>query len=179
MFCQIWIIFDRMSVFNLHKDLKDDERVWMPGEIGKDVRHFNVFYVQHDWDERFNCKPFSRKSLYKISLLKGKTRLDYADKTVVFDCALLFTNPNIPYAWEHLESEQSSYFCVFTEEFFDQFITIKDYPVFKPGGMPLFQLNQEQYSAFEAIFQQMLSEITLEFSYKYDSLRSIILQLIR
>jgi len=167
-----------MRAYDLHKDLKDDERVWMPGEIGRDVQHFNVFYVRHNSDNKFNCKPFNRKSLYKISLLKGKTRLDYADKTVEFDCALLFSNPNIPYSWEHLESEQSSYFCVFTDEFFDQFIAIKDYPVFKPGGMPLFQLNEGQYMAFENIFRQMLGEITLEFSYKYDSLRSMVLQLI-
>lgn len=115
-----------MNIIDLHKDLKEDERVWMPGEIGKDVQHFNVFYVKHNRDDKFNCKPFNRKSLYKISLLKGNTRLNYADKTIDFDRALLFTNPNIPYSWEHLESEQSSYFCVFTEEFFDQFITIKD-----------------------------------------------------
>lgn len=162
----------------LHQDLKNDVRVWMPGDISKDVPHFNVFYVQHNRDDKFNCKPFNRKALYKISLLKGKTRLDYADKTVEFDRALLFTNPNIPYAWEHLESEQSSYFCVFTEDFFDQFIAIKDYPVFKPGGMPLFQLDENQYHIFEDIFKQMLNEITLEFSYKYDSLRSMVLQLI-
>ncbi|MEO6282910.1 MAG: helix-turn-helix transcriptional regulator [Dyadobacter sp.] len=167
-----------MRDIDLHEDLKDDERVWMPGEIGKDVQRFNVFCVKHDRDEEFNCKPFNRKALYKISLLKGKTKLYYADKTVDFDCALLFTNPNIPYSWEHLESEQVAYFCVFTEDFFDQFMPIKDYPVFKPGNVPLFHLNKEQFGAFEDIFKLMLSEITLEFSYKYDSLRAMVLQLI-
>jgi len=167
-----------MNNLHLHQFLKEDERVWMPGEIVKDVQHFNVFYIKHNTDDKFNCKPFNRKSLFKISLLKGQTRLNYADKTVDFDCALLFSNPNIPYSWEHLESEQSSYFCVFTEEFFDQFTSIKDYPVFKPGGMPLFQLDEQQYAVFEDIFKQILGEITLEFSYKYDSIRSMVLQLI-
>ncbi|MBE9461371.1 helix-turn-helix domain-containing protein [Dyadobacter subterraneus] len=167
-----------MSNVDLHEDLKNDERVWMPGEIGKDVQRFNVFHVKHNRDDKFNCKPFNRKALFKISLLKGKTRLYYADKTVDFDCALLFTNPNIPYSWEHLESEQVAYFCVFTEDFFDQFMPIKDYPVFKPGNVPLFHLDEEKFAVFENIFKQMLSEITLEFSYKYDSLRSMVLQLI-
>ncbi|WP_090604699.1 helix-turn-helix domain-containing protein [Parapedobacter koreensis] len=163
---------------NLHEDLKQDERVWMPGVLDKDVRHFNIFYVQHNRDDKFNCKPYNRKGLYKISLLKGKTKLYYADKTMDFDSALLFSNPNIPYAWEHVESEQSAYFCVFTEEFFDQFINIREYPVFKPGNVPLFHLTPEQFQHFAGIFKQMLEEITLDFAYKYDALRTMVLQLI-
>ncbi|OOQ60776.1 helix-turn-helix domain-containing protein [Mucilaginibacter pedocola] len=167
-----------MSLTGQHDDLKQDDRVWMPADISKDAQHFNVFYVRHDNDERFNCKPFNRRALYKISLLTGKTRLCYADKTIEFDRGLLFTNPNIPYSWEHLESEQTAYFCVFTDEFFGQFINIKDYPVFKPGNVPFFHLNKEQYAGFEVIFKQMLNEIGLEFSYKYDSLRAMVLQLV-
>lgn len=150
----------------------------MPGTPDKDIRNFNVFHVKHNNDERFNCKPYNRKGLYKISLLTGKTKLYYADKTMDFDCALLFSNPNIPYSWEHLETDQTAYFCVFTEEFFDQFINIKEYPVFKPGNVPLFDLDSGQFVAFENIFKQMLGEISLEFSYKYDSLRAMVLQLI-
>lgn len=167
-----------MSETDLHIKLKDDIHVYMPGDIDKDIKHFNVFHIRHNREDKFNCKPFNRKSLFKISLLKGKTRLYYADKTIEFDCALLFSNPNIPYAWEYLESEQVSYFCVFRDEFFDQFINIKDYPVFKPGNIPLFHLSPEQFADFEGIYKQMLNEISLEFSYKYDSLRTMVLQLI-
>ena len=167
-----------MSKIDLHEGLKNDERVVMPGVFGKDVKHFNVFYVKHNRDDLFNCQPFNRKALYKISLLKGKTRLFYADKTVEFDCGLLFSNPNIPYSWEHLESEQVAYFCVFTTEFFENFVNIKDYPVFKPGNVPLFHLSPEQFGMFENLYKQMLGEITLEFAYKYDSLRAMVLQLI-
>ncbi|MEN0055657.1 MAG: helix-turn-helix transcriptional regulator [Mucilaginibacter sp.] len=162
----------------LHVDLKDDENVWMPGEIGKDVKKFNVFYVKHNQDDRFNCKPFNRKALYKISLLKGKTVLYYADKTIEFNSGLLFTNPDVPYSWEHLETDQVAYFCIFTEDFFDQFVNIKGYPVFKPGQTPFFHLDEDQFATIEAIFKQMLGEITLEFIYKYDSLRALVLQLV-
>jgi len=167
-----------MSESHLHTEFKNDPNVYMPGDIAKDIKQFNVFYIRHNMEDKFNCKPFNRKSLYKISLLKGKTKLFYADKTVEFDCALLFSNPNIPYAWEYLESEQSSYFCVFINEFFDRFTNIKEYPVFKPGNIPLFHLTEEQYIEFEHLFKQMLDEISLEFSYKYDSLRMMVLQLI-
>jgi AraC-like DNA-binding protein len=167
-----------MKEIDLHKDLKNDSRVFMPGLFDKDIKNFNVLYIKHNKEDKFNCKPFNRKSLYKISLLKGKTKLYYADKTMESDCALLFTNPNIPYSWEHIDSEQTSNFCIFTDDFFDQFVNIKDYPVYKPSNVPLFHLNEEQYVQFENIFKQMLNEITLEFSYKYDSLRAMLLQLI-
>jgi AraC-like DNA-binding protein len=167
-----------MKEFDLHENLKNDDRVFMPGSLEKDIKNFNVFFVKHNNDDEFNCKPYNRKGLYKISLLKGKTKLYYADKKVDFDCALLFSNPNIPYAWEHTDHEQIAYFCVFTEEFFEQFVSIKDYPVFKPGNTPLFHLNAEEFTNFENLFKQMLSEISLEFSYKYDSLRAMVLQMI-
>lgn len=164
---------------NLHEDLKMDTRVFMPGTVEKDINNFNVFHVKHNNDERFNCKPFNRKTLYKISLLKGKTKLYYADKIIEFDCALLFSNPNIPYSWEHLESDQTAYFCVFTEDFFNPFINnFKEYPVFRPGSVPLYHLDPEQFDNFKDIFDQMLHEITLEFNYKYDTLRTLVLQLI-
>jgi AraC-like DNA-binding protein len=162
----------------LFVELKDHERVFMPADILTDVKNFNVFHVTHDREERFNCKPFNRKALYKISLLRGRTVLYYADRSVEFNSGLLFTNPNIPYSWEHMESEQEAYFCVFTNQFFDQFINIKDYPVFKPGNVPFFHLDESQFKTIELIFKQMLAEITLDFSYKYDSLRSMVLQLI-
>ena len=163
---------------DIHKSFQQDGPECMPEGIGKDIRHFNVFHVRHNGEDKFNCKPFNRKSWYKISLVRGKTRLYFADKTIEYDCGLLFTNPNIPYAWEHLEPEQETYFCIFTDNFFDQFISIREYPVFKPGNVPFFHLNPEQFAKFEGIYQQMISEISLEFSYKYDSLRAMILQLI-
>ncbi|HEY0297671.1 MAG TPA: helix-turn-helix transcriptional regulator [Arachidicoccus sp.] len=167
-----------MKVVDLHTDLKSDERVFMPGIIDGNLHHFNVLHINHNSDAKFNCKPYNRKGLFKISLLKGHTKLFYADKTVEFSCGLLFSNPNIPYSWEHIEAEQLAYFCVFTETFFDQFISIKEYPVFKPGNALFFHLNEEQYETFRNIFKQMLHEITLDFSYKYDSLRTMVLQLI-
>ncbi|MGV8091577.1 MAG: helix-turn-helix domain-containing protein [Mangrovibacterium sp.] len=151
----------------------------LPESLRKDIGKFNVFYINHDNDSRFNCQSYSRKGLYKISLLSGKIKLFYADKTMEFeDYALLFSNPNIPYSWEFIGKNHTSFFCVFTEDFIDQFSMIKTYPVFKPRNSPLYELSKEQYDAFIRIFERMQQEIATDFSYKYDVLRTMVLEII-
>lgn len=151
----------------------------LPDSLRKEIGQFNVFYINHDHDDRFDCASYNRKGLYKISLLKGNTRLFYADRTIKFDrYTLLFSNPNIPYSWELVGNDHSSFFCVFTESFIDHFGMIKTYPVFKPGNYPLFELSDEQYLAFESIFAEMQREIGSDFPYKYDVLRTKVLDLI-
>ncbi len=147
--------------------------------LKKEIGQFNVFYINHDKDDRFDCQSYNRKGLYKISLLKGETKLFYADMTMKFEqYALLFSNPNIPYSWELIGNNHTSFFCVFTEEFIDHFGMIKTYPVFKPGNYPLFELLEEQFNAFEKIFSEMQREIVTDFSYKYDVLMTKVLDLI-
>ncbi|WP_118976810.1 helix-turn-helix domain-containing protein [Taibaiella koreensis] len=167
-----------MNIATIHSRLKEDPRVHMPATANDDVSRFNVLHIRHNSEAQFNCKPYNRKGLFKISLLKGHTRLFYADKTIEFSCGLLFSNPNIPYSWEHIEAEQSAYFCAFTESFFDHFVPIREYPLYQPGQTPFFPLDEAQYEVFRNIFEQMLEEIALDFSYKYDALRTMVLQLI-
>lgn len=151
----------------------------LPDNLRKEIGQFNVFYIDHDRDDRFDCQSYNRKGLYKISLLKGETKLFYADRTMKFaQYALLFSNPNIPYSWELKGNNHSSFFCVFTEEFIDQFGMIKTYPVFKPGNYPLFELSEDQFKTFEHIFSEMQKEIATDFQYKYDVLRTKVLDLI-
>ena len=95
---------------------------WMPDNLKKEMGHFNVFRL----DDYVGCSarpvPYSRKDFFKISLIIGKIKVHYADKTVLIDKqALLFANPMVPYNWEPLEDTQSGFFCIFTEAFFDQF----------------------------------------------------------
>lgn len=147
--------------------------------LKKEMGQFNVFFIDHDKDDRFDCQSYNRKGLYKISLLKGATKLFYADKTMTFErYALLFSNPNIPYSWELTGNNHTSFFCVFTEEFIDHFGMIKTYPVFKPGNYPLFELDKAQFKVFEHIFAEMQGEIATDFPYKYDVLRTKVLDLI-
>ena len=151
----------------------------IPENLKKEIGQFNVFFINHDSDDRFDCESYNRKGLYKISLLKGETKLFYADRTMTFGkYALLFSNPNIPYSWKLIGNEHTSFFCVFTEAFIDHFGMIKTYPVFKPGNYPLFELSEEQFVLFEGVFKEMQREIATDFPYKYDVLRTKVLNLI-
>ncbi len=151
----------------------------LPENLKNEIGQFNVFYINHDNDDRFDCQSYNRKGLYKISLLKGATKLFYADRTMKFEQhALLFSNPNVPYSWELIGNNHTSFFCVFTEAFIDHFGMIKTYPVFKPGNYPLFELPEAQFNAFENIFSEMQREIATDFPYKYDVLRTKVLDLI-
>jgi AraC family transcriptional activator of pobA len=71
--------------------------------------------------EEFLCKShsgYSRRDYYKITLLARTGILYYADKAIdIKRNALLFSNPNVHYAWEAKSEEQSGNFCLFKEEF--------------------------------------------------------------
>lgn len=151
----------------------------IPDNLDTEVGHFNVFRLE-DFSPHYTREiPYSRKDFFKISLIIGKNRANYADKTIEIDKqALLFANPQIPYNWEYLEEEQSGYFCVFTEAFFNQFGKIKDYPVFKPGGNPIFFLDDEELVKVKSIFLRIIDEITTDYPYKYDLIRALVIELI-
>ena len=92
---------------------------YVPESVRTDIGHFNVFKL-----DEFACKkpkpmPFNRRDYFKISLVKGKSKVHYADKTVTVDRqVLVFSNPQIPYNWERIDDQLTGYFCVFTESFF-------------------------------------------------------------
>ena len=153
---------------------------WMPDNLKNGMGHFNVFRMDEIAGKHPRPVPYSRKDFFKISLNIGSFRLSYADKVVeIQDQALVFSNPMIPYKWEPLtEQEQSGYFCIFTESFFSQFGNIKEYPVFQPGGQPVYCLTREQTAPIEHIFCRMHEEIKSDYAYKYDVLRNLTFELI-
>lgn len=151
----------------------------IPDFLSPGAGQFNVFPLHNTNGKRYDCQPYSRKGYYKISLITGHTKLHYADKVLEFKhTALLFSNPYVPYAWEQIGEEQAGFFCLFSEEFIDQYGHIKDYPVFKPGGTPLFELNDVQATEIRSIFEKMLDEIESDFHYKYDLLRNLLMEVV-
>lgn len=159
----------------------DHKQIWMPEYLQQQIGQFNVFPLQNinGNGNKTNCQPYNRKGFYKISLIKGHTRLYYADQNLEFkENALLFSNPFVPYAWEHIGNEHAGFFCVFTETFMDKHMYIKDYPMFKPGNNPLFKLTSVQADMISQIFKNMLDEIESDFAYKYDVLRNRVFDLI-
>ncbi|MFC4212464.1 helix-turn-helix domain-containing protein [Pedobacter lithocola] len=156
-----------------------DKLTWMPETLRKDIGQFNIFSLKDSGGKTVNCNIYNRKGYYKISLINGNTKLFYADQSLeIKKTGLLFSNPYVPYSWEHVGNEQSGVFCVFYDDFFNASVHIKDYPVFKLGNTPLFELSPEQADEINDIFSKMFEEIESDFTYKYDVLRNRVLELI-
>lgn len=161
------------------EDFYRKKLLFMPENLKKEIGHFNVFVL----DDFMGCSakpiPYSRRDYFKISLIIGKNKVHYADKIVEIEKQVLFfANPQVPYNWEQLEEQQTGFFCVFTEAFFHQFGNLKEYPVFKPNGSPVFAIDDEQVKKIKSIFQQMITEINSDYTYKYDVLRNLVFELI-
>ena len=126
--------------------------------------------------------PYNRRTYYKISLIKGKNKVEYANKTIqIEDCAILFASPKIPYNYTNLCTEQAGHFCVFTKDFLPATkigVKLDQLPVFSPQNDFIFRISTEQFRQFEAIFLKMHEEITSDYVYKYDLLRNYVMELI-
>jgi AraC-like DNA-binding protein len=151
---------------------------WMPDNLKKELGHFNVFKLE-DFAGR-KCSGHNRKEYYKISLIRGRNRYEYADKVIDTEKnALIFSNPQVPYHYDVPDEEHNGYFCIFTAAFFQQFgaSRLYEYPVMKPDGQPIYVLSDEQFERIQGIFEKMLREIASDFAYKYDVLRTCVFEL--
>lgn len=152
---------------------------WIPGNIKNEIGHFNVF--QHEAPEPGTIKavPYKRRDFYKIMLVVGDIKMNYADKVVAIEKqALFFSNPQIPYNCEHLERIKSGCYCIFNQHFFHQFGDVNQYAVFQPGGNNIFELTDEQVVQVNAVFQKMMAEIQSDYIHKYDVLRNLVFELL-
>jgi AraC-like DNA-binding protein len=156
----------------------------LPNGIMKEIGHFNVFDIQELYN-KLRQKPFmpyNRRAYYKISLIRGRNRAEYADKIIeIENNALLFATPKIPYHWLPQDFDQSGYFCVFTDAFFTPSksgVVLDELPIFKAGGYPVFQITEEDAAEIAAIFRKMQKELSSNYTYKYDLLRNYVLELI-
>lgn len=156
----------------------------LPVEISKEIGHFNVFRYE---DVIANLKirpimPYNRRAYYKISLLRGRYKVEYADKVIeVENNTLLFATPKIPYHYIPQDDDQAGYFCIFTDEFLvknKSGMAVDDLPIFKPGGYPVFQISDEEWKELTAVFLKMHKELSSDYAYKYDLLRNYVLELI-
>jgi len=152
---------------------------FVPDTLKKGLGHFNVFKRADVALCRSGQALYSRKDYYKISLLKGKFRIQYADKVVVSQRnTLVFSNPMIPYSWEPLGEDEGGFFCLFTEEFFNQYGQMREYPVFKPGYNKVYDVADDKLEHIENIFFRMSEELTSDFEYKYDVIRGLVFSLV-
>lgn len=156
----------------------------LPEGITKEIGHFNVFETEKLFDKKTGNRimPYSRREYYKISLIKGRNRAEYADKIIdIPESALLFATPRIPYHWLPQDGNQSGFFCIFTADFLSRSkvgVVLDELPIFQPGELPVFQLSATATEELEYIFRKMYKEINSDYAYKYDLLRNLVLELI-
>ncbi|EJL71818.1 helix-turn-helix domain-containing protein [Chryseobacterium populi] len=172
--------FYREMTAKLGKDLESI----FPKGLHKDIGHFNIFDIAQTIEKAKTTSemPYNRRKYYKISLIRGKNRAEYADKVIAIEKnALLFATPKVPYHWMPEDPNQSGSFCVFTEDFFiknQSHLSLEDLPIFQPGGFPLFEIDNEMADEIEQLFTKIKSEIVSDYIFKYDLIRNYVLELI-
>jgi AraC family transcriptional activator of pobA len=156
----------------------------LPEGINKEIGHFNIFdiaEVSKGYREK-KLMPYNRRAYYKISLISGHNLAEYADKVIeIKRNGLLFATPKVPYHWVPQDEKQGGFFCVFTHEFLIQSktgVVLDELPIFRSGGVPVFQLTDEEAEEIGYIFKKMHKELSSSYAYKYDLLRNYVLELI-
>lgn len=155
-----------------------------PKGLHKDIGHFNVFDIAQTIEKvKITSEmPYNRRKYYKISLIRGRNRAEYADKTILIrQNALLFATPKVPYHWIPEDPGQSGSFCVFTEDFFikdKSHNTLEDLPIFQPGNIPLFEIDDALANEIQQLYTKIKNEIASDYIFKYDLIRNYVMELI-
>jgi len=126
--------------------------------------------------------PYNRRAYYKISLIRGRSRAEYADKVIEIEKnALLFATPKVPYHWIPVDEDLAGSFCIFTDTFLlknKSGATPDELPIFKPGAYPVFLIDDDEAEDLAMVFKKMRKELASDYTYKYDLLRNYVLELI-
>lgn len=141
-----------------------------PDKIAADKPHINVF-------ERASCinaTPFRRRDYYKVTLILGTGRLDYAHQSIYIDRpALVFSNPMIPYNWIPDPTEQGGWFCIFNQAFIRQRESLLTHlPMFQTETDKVFFPDADSVAEIAAFFTAMMRENAAHYIHKDDILRN-------
>jgi AraC-like DNA-binding protein len=152
---------------------------WVPDNLRREIGHFNVFRLDPYVGANAKPVPYSRRDFFKITITLGSGKVYFADKVYeVKKQALTFSNPQIPYKWEHLDKITGGVFCIFDQHFFHEFGNLNQYAVYQPEGNRVFELSDDQLAKVSPVFQRMFDELTSDYIHKYDVLRGLVLELI-
>lgn len=179
---------DTASVDDFYKKITDDTGLelvsLLPKGINKEIGHFNVFNIAELFQQakKKNTMLYNRRAYYKISLIRGRNRAEYADKVIdIEQNALLFATPKVPYHYVPQDTNQQGAFCIFTDEFMvpaKSGVVLDELPIFKPGGYPVFQLTDDDADEIGLLFRKMQKELVSDYTFKYDLLRNYVMELI-
>ncbi len=152
---------------------------WMPDTVLQEIGHFNVFHLEPYVEGKPTNIPYKRRDFYKIMLVKGNSQVHFADRVIdIQKQALSFSNPLIPYKWEHLDKIREGVYCIFNQQLFHQFGQLNQYEVFQPNGTHIFELSDEEVNQASEIFERMEKEFHSDYKYKYDVIRNHIFELL-
>jgi len=154
---------------------------WMPDNLQQDIGHFNIFRLENCMGPNAAPVKYRRRDFYKISLVRGKSKYHYADKSLEVDgSTLIFFNPHVAYTMESDSDDITGFFCIFKESFFTEKMrgSLNELPMFAPGGRPSYILNEKQDEYVSQLFTRMEDEINSDYQFKYDLLRNYTNELI-
>lgn len=152
---------------------------WLPENIENEIGHFNLFHHEPYVEGKPTSIPYRRRDFFKINLVTGNSQVHFADQVVeIKKQALTFSNPLIPYKWEHLDRLREGIYCIFNQQFFHQFGQLNQYEVFQPNGTHIFELTDKQTEHVRGIFERIEKEFKTEYKYKYDVIRNLVFELI-
>ncbi|OIQ15788.1 MAG: AraC family transcriptional regulator [Flavobacterium sp. MedPE-SWcel] len=155
-------------------DFYNRKHLTVPPDFNNGIGHFNVFKLDEYLKSSMPVR-YARRDFYKISLIKGKNRYHYADKSIEIEGnTLMFFTPLVPYTLELLTPDTSGYFCIFTEEFLQEGFrgNLNELPMFTVGGKYSYELSKEQEESIAVLYEKMLTEINSNYTFKYNLLRS-------
>ncbi|MCE7862192.1 MAG: AraC family transcriptional regulator [Bacteroidetes bacterium CHB5] len=151
----------------------------VPGAFSSEVGHFNMFRLEPYVEGSPTHIPYRRRDFYKVLLVKGHSKVHFADTVIeIKSQALSFSNPQIPYKWEHLDRIRNGIYCIFNQQLFHQYGQLSQYEVFQPTGQHIFELSDDQVLTVTEIFRRMEQEFNSDYKYKYDAIRNQIFELI-
>jgi len=156
------------------------KHVEVPETLKTDTGHFNVFNLEQTMHSTTPVR-YTRRDFYKVMLIRGNHIFHYAEKSMeVSGSTLLFFNPQVPYKFERLSDDATGYFCIFTESFFSDHIRsqIKNLPMYMSGAKTGYVLTDVQDGQIEDIFKKIITEIASDYPFKYDLIRSYIMEMV-
>ncbi|MDF7814014.1 AraC family transcriptional regulator [Hymenobacter sp. YC55] len=156
----------KLADYYAHSVLQAPSADWLKGG------HFRAWRLEDFLADFELMGVYSRKDFFKITLSTGPSTYHYAHQRLGLapnEPALVFTNTQIPYAWELPEGATcQGYCCVFTEAFVPTLTLVRpaDWPVFRPDQPSFFRLTAAQHADFARLFEQMLAEQDSDYSAK-------------
>ena len=147
---------------------------------GREYSNAGLFYVYRVEDFCNDISlPSNRRDFYKICLVtRAEGLFTYGDAVYpIKDNCVTFTNPMVPYSFEHISTDETGYFCLFTEEFINHQLKAEGLaasPLFRVNGNPVWVPGEGTIRFLCGIFEKMLVEMKSSYVNKYDLLRSYV-----